>query len=138
MRIPLHPVSLLAGSGLAGLCLVLSGMAQNRGSNAALCTGQNAFERPENIVRILEGDNFVVPQGMLLVIKTLASAQGGGLIGYTLRVDGQAVLHHGISGSEPQEYEIGVTAKEGQAVTVEEEFQSPDHIAVALGYLVSV
>jgi len=126
-------LSFIAGAGTLAALLSLLGMMSP--SPAAEGKGRFLVEltpQPRDLVRVLEGDSYVVPPGRILVIKTLTTAQGGG--GSVLKIDGQSVLAHDF-GSDLKEYALGVVAKAGQTVTLDDQFPDANSTPVALGYL---
>ena len=135
----LSPTSFLAGVGSVALCLTLLGMSPVRGSGSGLARG--GTPHPGELVRILEGDSFVVPAGKILTIKTLTvtaariDAFSHTYFG-TVKINGQSVL------SEVREYELGVTAQPGDTVTVEElsisDTSNTGRFGLALGFLTDV
>jgi len=128
-----HWSSFVAGAGAIALTLALLGMAPaDRGGERKAETA--SAPRPQDLVRILEGQAFVVPAGKILVIKTLVGSGGSA---FDLKVNGEAILENEFVGG-PQEYQLGVTATAGQTVTVEDTFPDPNNRAVALGFLADV
>jgi hypothetical protein len=128
-----HWSSFVAGAGALALTLGLLGMAlPDRGGEKK--AESVSSPRPQDLVRILEGDSFVVPTGKILVIKTLVGSGGSA---FELKVNGQAILENEFV-VDPQEYQLGVTATAGQTVTVEDTFPDPNNHPVALGFLADV
>ena len=132
------PLSFLAGVGAIGLGLTLLGMSPVQGSRPGSRQGPSV-PHPRDLVRILEGDPYVVPAGKILTIQTVtvAAAEIDAFAHQYLgsvKVNGQSVL------SEVREYELGVTAQPGDTVTVEELVEAADagRIGLALGYLTDI
>lgn len=95
---------------------------------------------PDFVVRIMEGSSYTVPAGSMLSIKSLgqtrdAGAGGGATI--TLRINGVDAFG-GRATPSPVELTMPVVAAPGDVITVEEQFNDPAVVAVALGYLTRI
>lgn len=90
---------------------------------------------PSSIVRVTEGQPWVVPAGRILMLKSLGDANGSSLSAIRLRIDGKPAVTVQLSGPSPAVLGFPVTAGPGQLVTVEETFPSEETIAFADGYL---
>ena len=131
----LHPVSVLCGAVGVGALFITMGMAQgSRWDKRAILV--EVAPKPSSLVTIREGEPFTVPQGKALVVKTLAAA--GFADAMDLKVNGQIVLSTfpGM-GPFPFELQLGVSAREGDVVTVEQNtaFPQPGSKALAFGFL---
>ena len=140
MKNKAFPLSFLAGAGSVALCLALLGMSPVPRGGSGLGRGGNGSSHPRDLVRISEGDSFVVPAGKSLTIKTVTFAAARidafahSFYGQ-VKINGQSVL------SEVREYELGVTAQPGDTVTVEElavDSTSDGRIGLALGFLTDI
>jgi len=100
------------------------------GTNANAQSGP----RPRDLVRIIEGETYVVPGGRILTIKTLTSAKGG-MGRPVLKINGQLALGGQDVYYGPTEFVLGVAARSGETVVVEDEYVDPETVVVALGYL---
>lgn len=131
-----HLLSFLAGAGALGASLMLLGMLHPDAAPARLAEGSGSMEKA--LVHVLEGEPFVVPPGRILVIRTLAAAEGR--LQAVLKIDGQSVLTAGgqaLPQEQPLELQLGLAARSGQTVTVEDaDFPDPEQTGIALGFLV--
>lgn len=144
MQVQLQSRSLLLGALAASTVLFTTSMAsrQGHGGHGGGHGGRPGRVQvvqqtplPRDLVRIVEGDSYVVPHGHVLVVKTLTRARGGGGLGGspTLRIDGEAALAGGDVGIA--EFALGVAARAGETVTLDTDFPDPNITHVALGYL---
>jgi len=134
--VELQPLSALVGAlGLGALAISMS-MAPPAGGPSPLprAVVVELAPRASSLVTIIEGDSFVVPDGKVLVVKTFGAAQGDFLTTAVLKIDGEPVFS-AFGSSVPLELALGVSARAGDVVTVEETFADPFTMVAALGYL---
>lgn len=129
--------SFLIGALGCALLLASMGMIQGQGQGVGQDLGRlvqvSLAPQPADLVTIREGDAYVVPNGKVLVIRTLGVAEGFGA-DVIVKVDGVSVFSTA-GGFGPLELELGVSARAGQAVTLEEPFPNELTTVVALGFL---
>lgn len=91
---------------------------------------------PALVVRVIEGQSYVVPAAQMLSVKSLGQAGeiGAGGIRVRLKINGRDVLA-GQTDPNPVELSTPVVAGPGDVVTVSETFDDPLVAVVALGYL---
>jgi len=124
----------VAGAGALAACLILAGMARPSAPVDDDHEGDSnqLSPQPRDLVRILEGETYVVPRGRVLAIRTLTST-GRDFGTAVLKINGQAVLQ--ADTQFPLEFVLGVAARAGDTVTVEEDFPVETRQQVALGFL---
>jgi len=87
------------------------------------------------LVRILEGETYVVPDHRVLTIRTIGNLEGtnGNQVPAAITVNGQRVF---AARTAPKtEFLVGISAEEGDRVTVEDVVPNPDQTSVLLGFL---
>jgi hypothetical protein len=91
------------------------------------------FPHPRDIVRVVQGDTYVVPEGRILTLREFV-ASGQNAFSAVLKVDGQSLFLARVDFGEIPELELGIVGKGGQVVTLESD--TPSDPVVAIGFLV--
>jgi len=91
--------------------------------------------RQVGIVRILEGETFVVPEDRILTIRTIGSVEADPNVSgpAIVKINGQRVF--GGRTAPRTELLVGLAAKEGDTVIVEDLVPNPNQTSVLLGFL---
>ncbi len=90
---------------------------------------------PASIVRVQEGDSFVVPTKLNLVVKAAGDANGFGMGSARIMINGASVLVFRIDFQQMAALPFPLVAREGDVVTVEEDFPDPNFVPYVTGYL---
>ena len=126
-----HPRSVLVGLALAGVAILALGALQP----AERVQHVNSDPLPGAVVRIVEGQNYVVPQGQALTVKALG-AVGGGQSAGLLKVNGVGVAQlPSLDAQGVAAFPFPVVASAGDTVTVEELYPDALTTVFAHGYL---
>jgi hypothetical protein len=130
--------SMLLGAALSATALLALGAfgGQTQGAQRI-----SLDPHPALVVRIIEGQSYVVPPAKMLSVKALSQAgtYGAGDVSIALKINGRDVIV-GRTTPNPVDLAIPIVAGPGDVVTVAEGFgfNDPQIFAVALGYLTDV
>ncbi len=124
--------SALIGLGLAGSLVLLTSLAM---PTPPVKTVRISLDPdPSSVVRVDEGELFIVPNKLRLVIKAVTG--GGAIGGGFVKINGEVILNTSSSDSPALlSLDFPLVAQAGDVVSVEESFPDPDRNAYVTGYL---
>jgi len=136
MTLPkVHPLSIVLGLALALALSALTSFGQGNRGAVDKSMRISLDPEPESIVQIVEGDPYTIPGGRILMIKSVGDANGIGIGGATVSVNGVPVVS---ARTDDGSATLGfpVTARPGDVVTVNDTFgPDPNTMMVVGGYL---
>jgi len=123
------PISFLSGVAATAFVFLVLGLTPRDDDDH-----DDSPSRPE-LVRILEGETFVVPRHRILTIRTIGNLEGGNATQTpaVISVNGQRVI--GGRTAPKTELLVGIAAQEGDRVVVEDVTPNPNQTSVLLGIL---